>query len=76
MKRTASTLFLIYFLFSNLILFSQSLPGDEDNNGPDGLEGGDPPAAILNSKLWILIFLALVYGCNLIKKKDSIKLKN
>ena len=71
MKRTATTLFLIYFLFSDFILFSQTsgVPGDEDNNGSDGLEGGDPPAAILNSKLWLLVVLALVYGYKKFRKK-------
>ena len=71
MKRTATTLFLIYFLFSDFILFSQTtgVPEDEDNNGSDGLEGGDPPAAILNSKLWLLVVLALVYGYKKFRKK-------
>ena len=56
-------------------MFAQN-PGDEDNNGPDGLEGGDPPAAEINTKIWILLLLALVYSYYTFKKRKTINLNN
>lgn len=75
MKRTTKTLFLFYFLFANFYMFAQN-PGDEDNNGPDGLEGGDPPAAEINTKLWILLLLALIYSYYTFRKRITINNQN
>jgi hypothetical protein len=82
MKRTFKILILFYFLFTNFILFAQMKildenpiiggPGDEDNNGSDGLEGGDPDTVSINSKLWILIFLAIVYAYFAYKNKKRL----
>jgi hypothetical protein len=74
MKRIIKTLLVFYFLISDFILFAQigSGPGDEDNNGSTGLEGGDPPAATINAKLWLLLLLALVYGITILRKKKRL----
>ncbi|MFZ4105117.1 hypothetical protein [Flavobacterium sp.] len=74
MKRIIKTLLVFYFFTSDFILFAQigSGPGDEDNNGSNGLEGGDPPAATINAKLWLLLLLALFYGFTLLRKKKRL----
>jgi hypothetical protein len=74
MKKTLKIALLFYFLFADFMLFAQiGGPGDEDNNGGDGLEGGDPPAAAINTKLWMLLLLALVYSYFKFKKSIQIK---
>ncbi len=82
MKRTFKILILFYFLFTNFILFAEinilnenpiiGGPGDEDNNGANGLEGGDPDPVSINSKLWILILLAIVYAYFAFKNKKRL----
>ena len=77
MKRTFKILLLFYFLFTDFILFAQiGGPGDDDNNGSTGLEGGDPPQATINTKLWALILLALVYAYYAFKNKRHLNKEN
>jgi hypothetical protein len=49
-------------------------PADENNNGGTSLEGADPAASI-NSELWILILLGIVYSFFLIERNRQIKIK-
>jgi hypothetical protein len=42
------------------MLFAQ--PGDDDTNGENGLEGGDPPVATINTKLWLVLIFAIGYA--------------
>ncbi len=45
-------------LCSNLVIFAQTLPGNDDNNG--GLENSDPVAPI-DGYIWALAAIGLVY---------------
>ncbi len=60
MKNTYKILFLAYFLLTDFMLFAQ--PGDDDTNGENGLEGGDPPVATINTKLWLVLIFAIGYA--------------
>jgi len=75
MKKTIKIAMLLHFLLADFILFAQigSGPGDEDNNGSTGLEGGDPPAAPINVRLWIFIILGIAYAYLAFKKINNIK---
>jgi hypothetical protein len=75
MKKTYEIFIVLYFLFLNFITFAQigAGPGDEDNNGGTALEGGDPPATSINSKLWILILLGIMYSFFLIERNRKRK---
>ncbi|WP_396168552.1 hypothetical protein [Flavobacterium sp.] len=74
MKKLFKILILIYFLFTDFILFAQigGGPGDEDDNGSTGLEGGDPPAAPINVRLWIFIIIGIAYAFLLFKRINKI----
>lgn len=72
MKKTLKIAILFYFLLTDFILFAQAGPGDEDNNGGNGLEGGDPPTASINSKIWGLILIAIIYVCIMFKKRNRL----
>lgn len=50
-------------LFNTITTFAQE-PGDE---GDGGLEGNDPAPAPIDTKLYMLTFVALVYGYYLLK---------
>jgi hypothetical protein len=50
-------------LFNTMSTFAQG-PGDE---GDGGLEGGDPAPAPIDTKLYVLTFIALLYGYYLLK---------
>ena len=52
-------------LFSDFAMFSQ--PGNNDNNGD--LEGNDPPAAPINSKLIILAIVGLLFAIYIFKTR-------
>jgi hypothetical protein len=67
MKNTYKILFLLYFSLTDFMLFAQ--PGDDDTNGENGLEGGDPPVAPINTKLWLLLFFAIVYAFRELKNR-------
>lgn len=51
-------------LFNTMTTFAQG-PGDDEDGG--GLEGGDPAPAPIDTKLYVLTFIALVYGYYLLK---------
>ena len=72
MKKTFKIAMLFYFLFADFVLFAQAGPGDEDNNGSTGLEGGDPPAAPINAKIWSLILIAIIYFYIMVKKRNRL----
>ncbi|MFZ4106418.1 hypothetical protein [Flavobacterium sp.] len=75
MKKTTKIALVLYFLMTDFILFAQlgDGPGDEDNNGGTGLEGGDPPAAPINVRLWIFIIIGIAYAYLVYKKLNRIK---
>jgi hypothetical protein len=63
MKKIVSIYTFAFLLFSNLAIFAQ---GDEDDGG--GLEGNDPPAAPINSKLIILLIIGILFAFYAYKK--------
>jgi len=69
MKQNLLKFYLLgFFLLSDFIMFAQ--PGDDDDTG--GLEGDDPPATPINSKIiWLLVvgILFAVYTLNKNKKR-------
>jgi len=67
MKTRYKFLFFLYFFLIDFMLFAQ--PIDEDNNGD--LEGNDPPAAIINNTILLLVLFAVIYA--FIKLKWSVK---
>jgi hypothetical protein len=73
MKNTYKILFLLYFLLTDFMLFAQ--PGDDDTNGENGLEGGDPTVAPINTKLWLLLLFAIIFAYRQFTKKNSLKEK-
>lgn len=78
MKKTYKIVIVIYFLLLNLITFAQivSGPGDESNNGSSNLEGVDPQASPINSQLWILVIMGLLYSFFLMNRNHQIKKLN
>lgn len=75
MKKAYKIALLFYFLFLNFVVFAQmgAGPGDEDNTGSSNLEGGDLPTSPINSKLWILIILGILYSFFIINRNRQIK---
>ena len=66
MKNTLLKLFITCTcLFSDFAMFSQI--GNNDDDGD--LEGNDPPAAPINSKLIILLLIGFIYAFYIIKNK-------
>ena len=66
MKNLLKYYILTFILLSDFVLFAQE-PGDDDGTG--GLEGSDPPAAPINSKLIFLAILGLIFVFYTIKNK-------
>ena len=52
---------------SNIIMFAQ---GNNDDNGD--LEGDDPPAAPINSRIIVLFVIAIAYGFYIIKQQRKL----
>lgn len=75
MKKIFNLAIVVYFLLYDFIIFAQigSGPADEDENGADGLEGGDPPTAPINVRLWLLILLVIVYSFVIFKRRQLMK---
>jgi hypothetical protein len=79
MKNTFKIALVIYFLFLNFISFAQTTgPSSGDTGGTAGLEGGTGAAADgapvpIDSKLWILIILGIVYSFFLIRRNHQQK---
>lgn len=80
MKKIFNLAIVVYFLLYDFIIFAQigSGPADEDENGENGLEGGDPilaePAtAPINVRLWLLILLVIVYSFVIFKRRQLMK---
>jgi hypothetical protein len=81
MKNTFKIALVIYFLFLNFISFAQ--PSGGDTGGAIGLEGGtgatgatgteDGAPVPIDSKLWILIILGIVYSFFLIRRNHQLK---
>jgi len=65
MNRFYKFCILSFVLLSDFVMFAQ--PGDEDDAGGGGLEGGDPAPAPINTKLVILLVLGLVFAFYKIK---------
>ena len=75
MKKIIKIAIVVYLLFIDFAVFAQigEGPGDEDDNGSTGLEGGDPPTAPINIRLWIFIIIGIAYAFLLFKKMNQIK---
>ncbi len=73
MKNIYKIVIVFYFLFLNLITFAQGGPGDENNIGSSNLEGGDTPTSPINSQLWILILIGVMYSFFIINRNRQIK---
>lgn len=56
MKKIVNIGLVLFFLLHDFRLFAQ---GDEDDNGD--LEGNDPPAAPINSKILYLALVGIVF---------------
>ncbi|HLP65874.1 hypothetical protein [Flavobacterium sp.] len=56
MKKIVNIGLVVFFLLHDFRLFAQ---GDEDDNGD--LEGNDPPAAPINSKILYLALLGIAF---------------
>jgi hypothetical protein len=62
MKNLLKLILLISFLLCNFIAIAQG-PGDDDGQGGNGLEGGDPgPAAQIDSQLMLLAVVGVCYA--------------
>lgn len=57
MKKIFNVALVALFMLHDFQLFAQ---GDDDDNG--GLEGNDPPAAPINSKIIYLALLGIVFA--------------
>ena len=64
MKNYSKLYLFTFLILTDFMLYAQ--PGDDDGNGD--LEGGDPPAAPINSKLILLLIIGLVFAFYSIKK--------
>ncbi len=61
MKKSSTRFYCLSLLFfTQIALFAQGGPGDEDGGG--GLNGGDPAPAPINSHLIILVLFGLVFA--------------
>ena len=49
-----------FLLLTDFVAFAQ--PGDQDNNGGGGLEGGDPAPAPINDKIVVLAIVGLIFA--------------
>lgn len=68
MKNIFKLYLLTFFILSDFVVFAQ--PGSDDGSG--GLEGDDPPAAPINSKLILLLILGLVFAFIQIRKYKKV----
>ena len=59
MKNVYKFYLLTFVLFSDLVMFAQPGPGDDDGGG--GLEGGDPAPVPINNKLIILAIMGILF---------------
>lgn len=57
MKRFLKFYLFAFIMLSNFVVFAQ---GEEDENGD--LEGGDPQPAPINSKLFILAIIGILFA--------------
>jgi hypothetical protein len=64
MKNIFKLYLLTFFILSDFIVFAQ--PGADDGTG--NLEGNDPPAAPINTKLILLLILGVIFAFVQIKK--------
>jgi hypothetical protein len=65
--RDLSKIYLLAFLLlADFVAFAQGGPGDDDGDGD--LEGGDPPAAPINTKLFLLVVFGLILAFYSYKK--------
>ncbi len=55
-----------FFVLSNVLMFAQN---DEDDNGD--LEGNDPPAVPINSKMILLIGIGIVYSFYVFRNQNK-----
>lgn len=58
--------FICYLLFCSTILIAQQ-PGVDDGTG--GVEGGDVPAASINSKLVVLVIIGVFWAFKFFQKQ-------
>jgi hypothetical protein len=68
MKNIFKLYLLTFFILSDFIVFAQ--PAADDGTG--GVEGNDPPAAPINTKLIILLGLGLIFAFLQIKKHKKV----
>jgi hypothetical protein len=66
MKKIINFCLISFFMMSDIVAIAQ--PGDQDNNGGGGLEGGDPAPAPINDKLILLAILGILYAIYKFKK--------
>lgn len=59
MKNILKFYLIAFLLISDFVVYAQ--PGDNDDGGGGGLEGGDPQPAPINSKLIILLILGILF---------------
>ena len=69
MKRVFQIALIAFFLMHDFKLFAQGGPGDDDDNGD--LEGSDPPAAPINTKLIYLGIIGIMFAFYLFNKKTK-----
>jgi hypothetical protein len=70
MKKFFYIAIMAFFLLHDFSLFAQAGPGDDDGGG--GLEGGDPPAAPINSKLIYLTIAGIIFAFYSYKKNRKL----
>ena len=69
MKNNLFKIYILSFLLlSDFLMFAQ--PGDDDGGG--GLEGNDPPATPINSKLVWLSVVAILFALYSFKKNRKV----
>ena len=56
-KSLLQFIYACFFILSSTMMFSQGT-----DNGDGTLEGDDPPAAPINSKIFILVFAGIVFA--------------
>ncbi len=73
MKKIYLTVLTAFFLLHDFRLFAQGGPGDDNDNGD--LEGNDPPATPINSKLFFLALagIAFVFYLYNTRKQKSLR---